>query len=202
MEKKDFRKHESQRVAVFVDVANMYYSAKNLYDGAKVNFGQVLARAVSGRQLVRAMAYVIRAEVGEEQAFYEALEKQGYEVRAKDLQVFPGGAKKGDWDVGMSIDAIRAADKLDTIVLVTGDGDFVSLVDYLQNNKGCRVEVIAFRRTCSGKLAEEADDFFEYLLIDSLSEDFSGELHLNLGNSLGKNLRCLPKRFSSNLYWR
>jgi len=130
MEKKDFRKHESQRVAVFVDVANMYYSAKNLYDGAKVNFGQVLARAVSGRQLVRAMAYVIRAEVGEEQAFYEALEKQGYEVRAKDLQVFPGGAKKGDWDVGMSIDAIRAADKLDTIVLVTGDGDFVSLVDY------------------------------------------------------------------------
>jgi len=161
MEKKDFRKHESQRVAVFVDVANMYYSAKNLYDGAKVNFGQVLARAVSGRQLVRAMAYVIRAEVGEEQAFYEALEKQGYEVRAKDLQVFPGGAKKGDWDVGMSIDAIRAADKLDTIVLVTGDGDFVSLVDYLQNNKGCRVEVIAFRRTCSGKLAEEADDFFD-----------------------------------------
>ncbi len=161
MEKKDFRKHESQRVAVFVDVANMYYSAKNLHDGAKVNFGQVLARAVSERQLVRAMAYVIRAEVGEEQAFYEALEKQGYEVRAKDLQVFPGGAKKGDWDVGISVDAIRMADKLDTIVLVTGDGDFVSLVDYLQNNKGCRVEVIAFRRTCSGKLVEEADDFFD-----------------------------------------
>ena len=159
--KKDFRKHASQRVGVFVDVQNMYYSAKNLYEGAKVNFGQVLTLAVSGRQLIRAMAYVIRAEVGEEQAFYEALEKQGYEVMAKDLQVFPGGAKKGDWDVGMAIDTIRAADKLDTIVLVTGDGDFASLVDYLQNNKGCRVEVIAFGRTCSGKLVEEADDFFD-----------------------------------------
>lgn len=157
--KRDYRKHKSQRVGVFVDVANMYYSAKNLYEGAKVNFGQVLSIAVSGRQLVRAMAYVIRAEVGEEAAFYEALQKQGYEVRAKDLQVFAGGAKKGDWDVGVAVDAIRAADKLDAIVLVTGDGDFTPLVDYLQNNKGCRVEVIAFGRTCSGKLIEEADDF-------------------------------------------
>lgn len=159
--KKDFRKHASQRVGVFVDVQNMYYSAKNLYEGAKVNFGQVLAAAVSGRQLIRAMAYVIRAEVGEEQAFYEALEKQGYEVQAKDLQVFPGGVKKGDWDVGLGVDAIRAADKLDVIVLVTGDGDYTPLVDYLQNNKGCRVEIIAFNRTCSGKLIEEADDFLD-----------------------------------------
>lgn len=157
--KKDYRKHSSQRVGVFVDVQNMYYSAKNLFDGAKVNFGQVLAAAVSDRQLIRAMAYVIRAEVGEEQAFREALEKQGYEVRMKDLQVFAGGAKKGDWDVGLAIDAIRAADKLDAIVVVTGDGDYLYLVDYLQNNKGCRVEVIAFGRTCSGKLIEEADDF-------------------------------------------
>ena len=158
---KDLRKHESQRVGVFVDVQNMYYSAKNLFEGAKVNFSRVLETAVANRQLVRAMAYVIRAEVGEEQAFYEALEKQGYEINAKDLQVFPGGAKKGDWDVGIAVDAIRAADKLDAIILITGDGDFVPLVDYLQNNKGCRVEVIAFGRTCSGKLAEEADDFLD-----------------------------------------
>jgi len=167
--KKDYRKHPSQRVGVFVDVQNMYYSAKNLYEGAKVNFGQVLSAAVSGRQLIRALAYVIRAEVGEEQAFYEALEKQGYEVMAKELQVFPGGAKKGDWDVGMAVDAIRAADKLDTIVLVTGDGDFAPLVDYLQNNKGCRVEIIAFGRTCSGKLIEEADDFLD---LDQSSKRF------------------------------
>lgn len=160
-DKRDIRKHESQRVGVFVDVQNMYYSAKNLYKGAKVNFGQILSAGVSGRQLIRAMAYVIRAETGEEQAFYEALEKQGYEVQAKDLQVFPGGVKKGDWDVGLCVDAIRAADKLDAIVLVTGDGDFAPLVDYLQNNKGCRVEIIAFGKTCSGKLIEEADDFFD-----------------------------------------
>lgn len=159
--RKDFRKHPSQRAGVFVDVQNMYYSAKNLFEGAKVDFGQVLSVAVSGRQLIRAMAYVIRADVGEEEAFYEALEKQGYEVMAKDLQVFAGGAKKGDWDVGLAIDAIRAADKLDTIVLVSGDGDFAPLVDYLQNNKGCRVEVVAFEKTCSSKLVEEADDFLD-----------------------------------------
>ncbi|MFW6143736.1 MAG: NYN domain-containing protein [Patescibacteria group bacterium] len=166
---KNYGKHESQRVGIFVDVQNMYYSAKNLYDGAKVDFGEILKAAVSKRQLIRALAYVIRAEVGEEQAFYDALEKQGYEVMAKDLQVFAGGAKKGDWDVGMAVDAIRAADKLDTIVLVTGDGDFASLVDYLQNNKGCRVEVIAFGRTCSSKLVEEADDFLD---LDENSDKF------------------------------
>lgn len=156
----DKQKHKSQRVGVFVDVQNMYYSAKNLYQ-AKVNFGEVLRAAVAGRTLIRAFAYVIRAEVGKEEAFYEALRKQGFEVRAKDLQVFPGGAKEGDWDVGMCVDAITLADKLDTAILVTGDGDFVPLVSYLKHNKGCRVEVAAFPQTCSGQLKDEADDFLD-----------------------------------------
>ena len=151
-------KHKEQRVGVLVDVANMYHSAKNLYK-RRVNFGEILKQVVAGRKLIRATAYVIRTESEEELNFFEALHQQGFEVKMKDLQIFAGGAKKADWDVGMAVDAIKLADKLDAIVLVTGDGDFLPLVNFLQNTKGCLVEVAAFRQTTSSKLIEEADDF-------------------------------------------
>lgn len=147
-----------QRIGVFVDVANMYYSAKNIH-GTRVNFGKILEDAAADRQLVRALAYVIRADTPEEQKFFEALDKQGFEVEMKDLQIFPGGAKKGDWDVGITVDAIRLADRLDTLVLVAGDGDYVPLVRYLQEAKGCRVEVMAFSESTSSKLRDIADKF-------------------------------------------
>lgn len=153
-------KHPEQRVGIFVDVSNMYYSAKNLHH-SKLDFSKVLHTATASRRLVRAIAYVIRADIEQEQEFFNALGKQGYEVHEKDLQIFYGGAKKGDWDVGISVDAIKLADKLDVVVLVTGDGDFVPLVEYLQHNKGCRVEVVAFNKTTSGKLIEAADDFVD-----------------------------------------
>lgn len=151
-------KHKDQRVGVLVDVSNMYHSAKNLYK-KKVNFKEVLKEAVAGRHLIRAIAYVIRTEGEEETPFFEALNQQGFEVNMKDLQIFAGGSKKADWDVGISVDAIKLAEKLDVIVLVTGDGDYLPLVEYLQNTKGCLVEVMAFRQTASSKLVEEADDF-------------------------------------------
>jgi len=149
-----------QRVGVFVDVSNMYHSAKHLYQ-TKVNFGRVLKEAVGNRKLIRAIAYVIKAKSLEEENFFEALSKQGFEVKSKDLQVFLGGQKKGDWDVGISIDAVLLADKLDTVVLVTGDGDFIPLVRYLKLNKGCLVEIMAFGESCSSKLKEEADRFID-----------------------------------------
>lgn len=151
-------KHPAQRVGVFIDTQNLYHSAKHLYD-AKVNFHNVLEEAVSNRQLVRAIAYVISTESGEEQGFFEALENMGIETRVKDLQVFSGGAKKADWDVGLAVDAIKMAPRLDAVVLVTGDGDFTTLVEYLQLNEGCQVEVISFRRSSSSDLVEIADDF-------------------------------------------
>lgn len=153
-------KSTEQRVGVFVDVANMYYSAKNIH-GTRVNFGKVLEEAVGDRQLVRALAYVIRADTPEEQKFFEALDKQGFEVKMKDLQIFPGGAKKGDWDVGITVDAIRLAERLDTVVLVAGDGDYVPMVRYLQEAKGCRVEVMAFQESTSMKLREAGDKFID-----------------------------------------
>ena len=149
---------KEQRVGVFVDVQNLYYSAKNLHN-AKVNFGNVLRKVVDGRKLIRAIAYVIKTEAMKEKTFFEALEKIGYEIRSKDLQIFHGGAKKGDWDVGIAMDAIKLSDKLDVIILVSGDGDYLPLVTYLQNTKGCLVEVVGFRQTTSSKLVEESDDF-------------------------------------------
>jgi len=153
-------KHREQRVGVFVDVANMYHSAKNLYS-AKVNFKEVLREAVANRRLIRAIAYVIRSESEEEKGFFGALDSQGFEVKAKDLQVFAGGAKKADWDVGIAVDAIKLADRLDSVVLVSGDGDYVPLVTYLKENKGCQVEVIAFGKTTSAKLIDAADDYID-----------------------------------------
>lgn len=151
-------KHQDQRVGVLVDVSNMYHSAKNLYN-KKVNYKEILTRAVAGRRLIRATAYAVRTEGEEENSFFEALTQQGFEIKMKDLQIFAGGAKKADWDVGIAIDAIKLADKLDVIILVSGDGDYLPAVSYIQNNKGCLVEIMAFRQTASSKLIEEADDF-------------------------------------------
>ncbi|MBI1961305.1 MAG: NYN domain-containing protein [Candidatus Sungbacteria bacterium] len=150
--------YKAQRVGVFVDVQNMYYSAKNLFE-AKVNFGKVLEEAVGARELIRAIAYTVKGPQSEEDNFFAALSKIGFEVKMRPLQVFLGGAKKGDWDVGMCMDAIRMAGKLDVVVLVSGDGDFEPLVSYLKYSEGCVVEVMAFAKTTSSKLKEEADAF-------------------------------------------
>lgn len=151
-------KSKEQRVSLLVDVGNMYHSAKNLF-GGRVNYGKILETAVANRKLVRAIAYVIKAQSEEETHFFEALTGQGFEIQAKELQIFPGGMKKGDWDVGISIDAIKMADKLDTVILASGDGDYLPLVRYLQENKGCRVEIMAFSESASRGLIEEADEF-------------------------------------------
>lgn len=153
------RKNPNQRIGVFVDVQNMYYSAKNLY-GKRVNFSQILNEATSERQLIRAIAYVIKASMPEEQLFFNALEKAGFEVKSKEVQIFPGGVKKGDWDVGIALDMIRLAPRLDALVLVSGDGDYVPLVEYLRN-QGHRVEVVAFGKSTSAKLIAEVDEFVD-----------------------------------------
>jgi len=151
--------HINQRIGVFVDVQNMYYSAKHLYK-SKVDFKIILKEAIADRKLIRAIAYVIRADVKDENTFYDALSEMGFEVKSKELQVFYGGAKKGDWDVGIAIDVMRLAPKLDTIVLVSGDGDFSDLLEHAKS-LGCRTEVVAFGKTTSYKLKEVADFFVD-----------------------------------------
>ncbi len=152
-------KHSGQRVAVLIDVQNLYHSAKNLYQ-ARVNFREILRLAVSQRNLIRIFAYVVKTKTGEEKPFFDALTKLGIETRVRDLQEFYGGLKKADWDVGITVDAVKIAPNVDTIVLVSGDGDFLQLVEYLKN-QGKRVEIIAFGRSASAKLKEVGDEFID-----------------------------------------
>lgn len=152
-------RHPAQRVAVLIDVQNLYHSARNLYQ-KRVNFKEILKTAVSGRQLVRAFAYVVSTEGGEEQIFFDVLQKMGIEIRVKDLQIYYGGMKKADWDVGIAIDGVRLSKSVDVIIIMSGDGDFVPLVHYLEN-EGTQVEVMAFGKSASTKLREAADDFID-----------------------------------------
>ena len=150
-------KHPAQRVGVFIDTQNLYHSAKHLYK-ARVNFQKVLEEAVGDRVLVRAIAYVISTEAGDETAFFDALTKIGIETKVKGLQVFSDGAKKADWDVGIAIDAVKLSPKLDTVIIASGDGDFVPLIEYLDMH-GVQVEVISFGKSSSAKLKEAAHAF-------------------------------------------
>jgi len=151
--------HKDQRVGVFVDVQNMYYSAKNLYD-TKVDFEKLLDAAVVNRKLVRASAYVVKGDTPGENDLFEALRGIGYEVHVKELKEFYGGQKKGDWDLGMTVDMVQQAKKLDTLVLVTGDGDFAALVDHLKA-MGTRVEVMSFGSSSAKEIREAADNFID-----------------------------------------
>lgn len=157
----------NHRVGVYVDVQNLYYSARHLYN-SYVNFGAILERAANGRQLIEAIGYVVKAEIPKQEDFFKALQYAGYSLKSKDLQVFPGGLKKGNWDVGMAVDIIAAASRLDVIVLVTGDGDFVDLVNYLKS-QGVRIEVLSFGKSTATKLKEAADEFID---LDRTPQDF------------------------------
>lgn len=177
-------KHKEQRVGIFIDAQNLYHTAKNLF-GHKVNFGKIVEDALAGRKLVRAIAYVITSEAGDEKGFFEALHKVGIETKTKDLQVFSGGAKKADWDVGLAVDAITMAPKLDTVIILSGDGDFIPLVKYLQIHSGIQVEVASFGRSSSQKLIETCDNFMD------LSEN--PEKYL-----IGFRARRMPRRKGGN----
>lgn len=147
--------HENRRVGVFIDVQNMYYSARNMY-GSKVNFGNIVKAGIGTQQLVRAIAYTISTKTGDELPFFEALHKMGIEVNMKELLEYEGGQKKGDWDVGITVDIIRMLDMVDVVVLVSGDGDYVPLGEYIKN-RGRVFHVISFRESTSSKLVDCAD---------------------------------------------
>lgn len=145
-----------QRVAVLVDVQNMFYSAKNLKNG-KIDYDKLLDYIVDGRTCVRSIAYVVRKPEVNQNAFLDALSQFGYDVKIKDVKSRTHGSTS--WDVGIAVDAITFADKVDTIVLVTGDGDISACIPVLKA-KGVRVEVCAFQGTISSDLVHSADSCY------------------------------------------
>ena len=169
-------KHKGQRVGIFIDTQNLYHAAKNLYR-SKVNFQNIITDVLADRDLIRAIAYVINTDSLEEQNFFDALEKIGIETKIKDIQIFSSGSKKADWDVGLAIDTIRMAPKLDVVIIASGDGDFVHLVQYLQGTFGCRVETVAFAQSASSMVKEYSDEFID------LSENPSRYLIFNKKNT-------------------
>jgi uncharacterized LabA/DUF88 family protein len=150
-------RNTDQRVGIFVDVQNMFYSAKSLHQ-SKVDYSKLLGELLAGRKLMRAVAYVVQKPDVDQTGFLEALRRAGYEVKRKELALRDDGSTRGDWDVGMTIDALSLAPKLDTVVLVTGDGDFALLAEALKA-RGCRVEVASFEQSTSNELMRCCDQF-------------------------------------------
>jgi len=148
-----------QRVGVFVDVQNMFYSAKHLRN-SKINFAKLMERAVRGRQLIRAICYTVENEDHDQSNFTEMLRSNGYEIKSKVLRTRGDGSAKADWDMGIAIDAISLAEKLDIVVIVSGDGDFIDLVNHLKS-RGCFVEAISFERSTCDDLIEAVDYFIQ-----------------------------------------
>jgi uncharacterized LabA/DUF88 family protein len=158
-----------EKVAVFVDGANLYHSIKSYYKGV-LDYGVLLATAVGDRKLLRATFYIVEKQEPDETSgsvrpFVYNLNKFGYKVRSKPLVVHetlsPEGERtvfhKGDWDMGIVIDMMRLADHADVYVLISGDGDYVEPVEYLQSEKGLRIEVISAAQCTSQALLDVCD---------------------------------------------
>ena len=143
--------YSDQRVGVFIDTQNMYYSARSIF-GRKVNFNNIVKEAVGECKLIQAIAYVVRTKSEEEKPFIDALSNAGIKLREKELMEYLSGQKKADWDVGLTVDVIRMLDMLDVIVLVSGDGDFHCLIKYLFENKKLEVLIIPNRYQFSALL--------------------------------------------------
>lgn len=177
-------RNPEQRIAILVDVQNLYYSAKNLYH-SRVNFKNILGLILQGRKLTRAIAYAVDTPEETNKVFIEALHESGFEIKQKAITTFVDGSKKADWDVGIAMDAIRLGSKVDSIILVSGDGDYVPVVNYLQQAQGCLVEVMAFGRTTNKELRELADEFIDI-------EEYPNELLFHTRKSVGHDKKRPP----------
>jgi len=150
------RKGDADRLGIFVDVQNVYYAARQLK--GKLDFDALLQTVVRGRRLIQAKAYVVESQEIDQSGFIAMLEQRAIEVRRKTLKIRSDGSMKGDWDMEMALDILDAAPTLDVVVLVSGDGDFTSLVNRVKA-MGPRVEVAAFPRNTAKSLLEAADEF-------------------------------------------
>jgi uncharacterized LabA/DUF88 family protein len=171
---------DNSRVAVFVDGANLYHAIKSYYKGGVLDYSRLLGAAVAGRRLLRATFYIVEKHEADEaqgsRSFVYNLNKFGYKVRSKPLQIHETVnlegertvSHKGDWDVGIVVDMMRLADHADTYVLVSGDGDYVEAVEYLQSERGLRVEVVSAAQCTSQALLDVCDSHTDLAEIPEL----------------------------------
>ncbi|MDI6839611.1 MAG: NYN domain-containing protein [bacterium] len=146
------------KVGVFVDVQNMFYAAKSQFE-ARLDYVKLLHHIVKGRRLVKAIAYIIENPEINQSGFISLLSHHSFEIRRKPLIQRADGSQKGDWDIGIALDVLNLVEWLDVVSLVSGDGDFVSLVEDVKA-RGPRVEVYGFPQNTAIDLKEIADEFF------------------------------------------
>ncbi len=189
------RRNSTERVAVFVDGANLYHSIKSYYKGV-LDYDRLLKEAVGDRELLRATFYIVEKQETDDspgaRSFVYNLNKFGYKVRSKPLMVHetftPDGERsvthKGDWDMGIVVDMMRLSEHADTYVLVSGDGDYVEAVEYLQSEKGIRVEVVSAGQCTSQALLDVCDSHTDLADIpDLFREKAAGYRHQVSGAS-------------------
>jgi len=146
-----------QRVAVFVDVQNMYHSAKKTY-GRNLSYAKMLRSCVRNRRLIRSLAYVIDREGVDQVSFLDHLRYCGFEVRKREVIERMDGSRKAEWELGIAVDMIRMADKVDVVIIVSGNGVFADVVPLLKT-RGVKVECCAFRESMSDQLMRSVDQY-------------------------------------------
>ena len=156
----------SKNVAMFVDVANLYYAARG--QDVDVDYVALLKHATKGRDLIRAYAYSgLDPENENQRKFLDFLNKNGYKVVHKDIRKFGDGRVKANLDIELVVDMLRLGDRMDIAVVVSGDGDFASAIRALQD-RGVRCEVISFRPNTSSDLIAVADEFIDIMKVASI----------------------------------
>ena len=146
-----------QRVAVLVDVQNLFYAAKHVL-GGRIHYERLLSHVLAGRRLVRAICYVVRDPEVEMSSFLNALRNSGYEIRVKTSRKRQDGSTRGDWGVGIALDAMALAARVDTIILVSGNGDLAPVLQRLRA-LGAHTEVFGVEQSTAQDLREMADRF-------------------------------------------
>ncbi|WGL15786.1 NYN domain-containing protein [Microbulbifer bruguierae] len=146
-------------VLILVDVQNVYYTTRQTFQ-RNFDYNRFWSRVTHGRQVVKAIAYAIDRGDQKQKEFQNILRAIGFEVKLKPFIQRADGSAKGDWDVGITIDALEYAPNVDTVVLVSGDGDFSILVDKLRIDKGKLVEVYGVEALTSNLLVQAASTFF------------------------------------------
>ncbi|ALS99598.1 NYN domain-containing protein [Lacimicrobium alkaliphilum] len=147
-----------EKVLILADVQNLYYTTR---DACSRNFdyNQFWAQATAGRKVVKAFAYAIDRGDQKQRQFQNILRAIGFELRLKPFIQRADGSAKGDWDVGITLDAMDYADQVDTVVLASGDGDFAILAERIQQKYGCRVEVYGVPKLTAAALINAATQF-------------------------------------------
>lgn len=146
-----------QRTAILIDGQNMYLSAKA--KGAKLDYSAVL-KTMDSREITRAIIYNVSPSGVDQSKFLRAMEMLYFEVKSKEPRKLPDGSIKADWDMQIAIDALALADKVDVIVILTGDSDFIPLIHALKS-KGVRVEIMSFPETTGTQIISVADKYLE-----------------------------------------